>query len=167
MKKSSLYLLIAVIITALICVSGCTKTNDPIQTTAINHSIITPTELPTKEIPLITPMNNPSPEEIQSQNQVDVCDEWVSCGQFGNGNHLDYTPSQARCQELYDLRMHNDQTIIQCITNTYEVRGDKARVVLQCNQGIGTVDDCAKIGVVLDRDNGNVIKHNYSVLLDG
>ena len=37
MKKPSLYLLIAVIITALICVSGCTQTNDSIQTTGINH----------------------------------------------------------------------------------------------------------------------------------
>ena len=71
MKKPILYLLIAVIITALICVSGCTKTNDLIQTTGINHSIITPTELPTKEIqttptteyhsPTISPKITPIP----------------------------------------------------------------------------------------------------------
>jgi len=36
-KKLNLYLLIAVIITALICVSGCTQTNDSIQTTGISH----------------------------------------------------------------------------------------------------------------------------------
>lgn len=46
--------------------------------------------------------------------------------------------------------------------NPYAMQGDKAHIVLKCMQGIGTVEDCRNVGVILDRDNGDVITNNYS-----
>lgn len=46
--------------------------------------------------------------------------------------------------------------------NRFEAAGNRALVLEKCMQGIGTKSDCARIGVVLDRDNGNMVNYNFT-----
>ena len=86
-----------------------------------------------------------------------ICNEWIECG-FGFGN-LQGEPAglSQRCHELYEMRMQNDQRVMSCLKNPYEASGDNAVGKLHCMQGVGTVEECAKYGIKLDRDNGNVM----------
>jgi hypothetical protein len=104
----------------------------------------------------------PIPTMFQSmtnttQSAENICDEWFACG-FGFGNFQGEPAGLSqRCHELYEMRMQNDQRVMTCLKNPYEASGNNAVAKLHCMQGVGTVEECAKYGIKLDRDNGNVI----------
>jgi hypothetical protein len=147
--------LLPIILLFLIVISvGCVSDNKR-NLTSIQ---MTPTpimkQIPTDSIQTATPISTTDA----------LCGELVYCGYAPAGFETQPIKS-TRCEQLYKLRMQNDQKVMQCLKNPYEVSGNNALMVQHCNQGIGTVDDCAKVGVKLDRDNGNVIEKNFSYLM--
>lgn len=77
---------------------------------------------------------------IATQNSI--CEEWSACG-FGYGN-FEGEPAglSKRCHELYEMRMQNDQRVLACLKNPYEAKAAASREVLQCYQGMGTLEYC-------------------------
>lgn len=139
-------IVIAFVMIIMICSTGC-----------INSGSSSP---PIQESSIVQPVAT-TPSTVTSTQMttipVSICDEWNSCG-FGFGNfNGEPTGVSQRCHELYEMRMRNDQKVMNCLKNPYEASGSNAVVKLHCMQGVGTVEECAKYGVKLDRDNGNVI----------
>ena len=108
----------------------------------------------------------PPPEAIITSQQIiqvsptetadTLCGELVYCGYAPSGFKTQSIKSD-RCTQLGNLRLQNDQKVMACLKNPYEASGNNAVAELHCRQGVGTVEDCARYGVKLDRDNGNVI----------
>lgn len=142
----SLHLAIIILAIGFVFIIGCT--NSPSSFPSVVQ--------PPSSIPTTTPIPTTSPSH-SATFQVSICDEWNSCG-FGFGNfHGEPAGLSQRCHELYEMRMQNDQRVMNCLKNPYEASGNNAVVKLHCMQGVGTVEECAKYGVKLDRDNGNVV----------
>jgi hypothetical protein len=51
--------------------------------------------------------------------------------------------------------MNNDQKVLQCLKNQPEPGGNNSGERSQCMQGIGTAEDCARYGILIDRDSGS------------
>jgi hypothetical protein len=137
---------VTVVIIVFVLIIGCTSTSP-----TSPQIVVTPS---TEQTTITIPTNSPS---IATTSQVAICDEWFSCG-FGFGNFQGEPAGLSqRCHELYEMRMQNDQRVMSCLKNPYEASGNNAVVKLHCMQGVGTVEECAKYGIKLDRDNGNVI----------
>ena len=137
----------AFIVLGFVLIAGCTtaptaeKTTPTISTTSPPQAIIT------------------SQQIIQISPTVTIdtlCGELVYCGYAPSGFKTQPIKSD-RCTQLGNLRLQNDQKVMACLKNPYEASGNNAVAELHCRQGIGTVEDCARYGVKLDRDNGNVI----------
>ncbi len=120
---------------------------------------------PTTEI--VTPtISTTPPQVIRTSQQITqvspietgdtLCGELVYCGYAPSGFKTQPIKSD-RCTQLGNLRLQNDQKVMACLKNPYEASGSNAVAELHCRQGIGTVEDCARYGIKLDRDNGNVI----------
>lgn len=134
------------LIIAFFLIIGCTETPSTSPLT-IQSPLTAPT---TMAIPITS-------TSLPTTSQVSICDEWNVCG-FGYGNFQGEPAGLSqRCHDLYEMRMQNDQKVMSCLKNPYEASGNNAVVHLHCMQGVGTVEECAKYGVKLDRDNGNVI----------
>lgn len=138
----------------LVLVAGCTNT---IQSPTSEDQSIEVTIIPTTQISVITEQTilPQTIQPLQSPTVDTLCGELVYCGYVPSAIYTSIKSD--RCDELYKLRLANDQKVMACLKNPYEVKGRQSLTELHCLQGIGTVEDCAKYGVKLDRDNGNVI----------
>jgi hypothetical protein len=142
------YLLFTLFLVISLLTAGCVGGNQ--------NSNVTPIQ-PTTTLGANTPVIATPTTQISPTETVDtLCGELVYCGYAPSGFETQPIKSD-RCTQLGNLRQQNDPKVMTCLKNPYEVSGNNAVVRLHCMQGIGTVEDCAKYGVRLDRDNGNVI----------
>jgi hypothetical protein len=134
----------AFIILGFVLIAGCT-TQPP--STSEKTSPTISTTSPSQAISI----------QVSPTETVDtLCGELVYCGYAPSGFKTQSIKSD-RCTQLGTLRQQNDQKVMACLKNPYEASGNNAVAELHCRQGVGTVEDCARYGVKLDRDNGNVI----------
>ena len=79
---------------------------------------------------------------VQTSGTSDtLCGELVYCGIAPAGYQTRAIKSD-RCEQLADLRSHNDQKVLACLKNPYEANAAKSRELLQCLQGVGSLDYC-------------------------
>jgi len=142
------YFLSFVLLVAVLISSGCISEN---KNTVVTQSQTPPTIEQTTVITIVQ-----STSTITASNTDTLCGELVYCGYAPAGFETQPIKS-SRCDQLYTLRLQNDQKVMQCLKNPYEATGNNAVERLHCMQGIGTVEDCARYGIKLDHDNGNVI----------
>ncbi|MGB9176806.1 MAG: hypothetical protein WCB46_08740, partial [Methanoregula sp.] len=113
---------------------GCTTTSAPPQATP------TTVQVPATVVQTTVPI--PGTDTL--------CGELVYCG---------YAPADTqpvksiRCDELYTLRMQNDQKVLQCLKNQPETVRNDSGVTVPCQPGTGT-GVCAVPGIPSDRDLG-------------
>jgi hypothetical protein len=146
-------IILTLCVIGFVLVGGCTNT-----TSAINP--VTPTQIMEPITQLTVPPSIVQTTVLASNTET-ICGEMVYCGYAPAGFETQPIKS-TRCDQLNTMRMNNDQKVMRCVKNPYEASANNALVILHCNQGIGTVEDCSKYGVILDHDNGNVIQKNYS-----
>lgn len=142
------YLIFVLLLVTVLITAGCVGGN---QNTGVTPAQTT-TTLPTQT-------SVPAQHAIQvvtTETADTLCGELVYCGYAPSGFKTQPIKSD-RCTQLGNLRSQNDQKVLSCLKNPYAVSGNNAVGELHCRQGIGTVEDCAKYGIKLDHDNGNVI----------
>ena len=144
MRLSILILFFCVI--GFVLVGGCiSNTSKP--------TIVTPTmeQPPTPMVQVIATIVQST---MPVSNTDTLCGELVYCGYAPAGFQTQPIKS-SRCDQLYTLRLQNDQKVMQCLKNPYEVSAGTARDQEACAQGMITdLEYCAKIGVTFDK-NGN------------
>jgi hypothetical protein len=117
-----------------VLVGGCTTTSAPPQATP------TTVQVPATIVQTTVPVSDTDT----------LCGELVYCG---------YAPANTqpvksiRCDELYTLRMQNDQKVLQCLKNQPETVSNDSGVTVPCQPGTGT-GVCAVPGIPSDRDLG-------------
>jgi hypothetical protein len=118
-----------------VLVGGCTQTSAP------------PAATPTMEQPA-------TPTVVQTTLPVSdadtLCGELVYCGYAPAGTQ---PVKSLRCDELYTLRMHNDQKVLQCLKTPPETEGTAPGEALPCTPGPGT-GTCTVSALSPDRDTG-------------
>jgi hypothetical protein len=118
-----------------VLVGGCTNTSAP------------PAVSPTME-------QTPMPAVVQTTLSVSddtLCGELVYCGYAPAGTQ---PVKSTRCDQLYTLRMQNDQKVLQCLKNPPETEGNNSVDTVPCIPGTGTAGVCAGYGIKSDRDTG-------------
>jgi len=117
-----------------VLVGGCTTTSP--------SPVATPTtvQVPATVIPTTVPV-----PDIDT-----LCGELVYCGYAPAGTQ---PVKSIRCDELYTLRMRNDQKVLQCLKNPPETVRNNSGVPVPCQPGTGT-GVCAVTAIPSDRDRG-------------
>ena len=129
-----------------VLVGGCTNT--PSQPLTATPTMEQPTT-PTVRVPATLVQSTLPVSTIDT-----VCGELVYCGYAPAGFETQPVTS-SRCDQLYTLKMQNDQKVLQCLKNPPEAGSNNSGERSQCMQGIGTVGVCARYGIIIDRDNGS------------
>ena len=120
-----------------VLVGGCTNTASP--------PAVTPT---VEQTPLQTV---PTTQPVSASDTL--CGELVYCGYAPAGS--DILPVRSiRCDQLYTLRMQNDQDVLQCLKNPPVAEGNNSVVTPPCISGTGTDGTCPLSGLPSDRDTG-------------
>ena len=119
-----------------VLVGGCTTPSAP------------PAATPTMEQPA-------TPTVVQTTLPVSdtdtLCGELVYCGYAPAGSEIPPVRS-TRCDQLYTLRMQNDQKVLQCLKNPPEAEVTNSVVTTPCIPGMD--GNCAGYEIKSDRDTG-------------
>jgi len=118
-----------------VLVGGCTTPSAPPAATPAMEQPATPTVLQTT---------------LPVSDTETLCGELVYCGYAPAGTQ---PVKSLRCDELYTLRMQNDQKVLQCLKTPTETQGTIPGEALPCKPGTGTVT-CTVSGMSPDRDTG-------------
>jgi hypothetical protein len=142
MKLPILILMVCSI--GFVLIGGCTTITSPPPATPAMDQPITPTVQATPFVGSTLPVSYTDT----------LCGELVYCGYAPAGFETQPITS-SRCDQLYTLRMNNDQKVLQCLKNQPESGSNNSGERSQCMQGIGTAEDCAGYGILIDRDSGS------------
>jgi hypothetical protein len=124
-----------------VLVGGCTNT-------ASTSPTVGQPATPTVEVPA------PLSQSTMPVSDTDtLCGELVYCGYAPAGSEI-LPVRSIRCDQLYTLRMQNDQKVLQCLKNPPEAEVNNSVVTTPCMPGTGTAGDCAGYGLQSDRDTG-------------